>query len=176
MNETSLTTITLADGTMLPGCRPDLLNIGDLFARGWSIFPLKPRSKVPAVKWEPYQHRLATLEELESWFTVPGFNVGICTGSVSKIFVIDVDSPEAQAWADEKFPPCDLRVRTAKGLHFYYPYSGDRPMRNRVKVKVDGRQLDIDIRAQGGYVVGPGSVHESGHLYVREGAGWRWSI
>jgi hypothetical protein len=34
---------------VLPGCRPDLLNIGDLMARGWSIIPLQYRSKVPAV-------------------------------------------------------------------------------------------------------------------------------
>src|SRR5688572_31676984 len=106
----SLTTVTLADGTTLPGCRPDLLNVGDLMARGWSIFPLKPRSKVPAVKWEAYQHRLPTIEELEHWFTAPGFNVAVVTGSISNIFVIDVDSPEAAEWAREHLPPCDLRV------------------------------------------------------------------
>jgi Bifunctional DNA primase/polymerase, N-terminal len=168
-------TITLADGTVLPGCRPDLLNIGDLMGRGWSIIPLKPRSKMPAVKWEPFQHRLATLEELEAWFTEPFYNVGIVTGTISKIFVVDCDSPEALQWTEEKFPPCDLRVRTARGVHKYYPYTGDRPMRNRVKVKFDGRQIDVDFRAEGGYVVGPGSVHENGHIYMRDGAGWRWS-
>ena len=34
-------------------------------------------------------------------------------------------------------------------------------MRNKVRVKFDGRQLDIDFRADGGYVVAPGSVHHS---------------
>ena len=87
--------ITLADGTILPDCRPDLLSIGYLMARGWSIIPLRARSKVPAVKWEPYQRRLATLEELETWFTRPGSNVGIVTGTISGIFVVDCDSPEA---------------------------------------------------------------------------------
>lgn len=168
------TTITLADGTTVTGCRPDLLNIGDLMARGWSIFPLKPRSKVPAVKWETYQHRLATLDELETWFTAPGYNVAVVTGRISVIFVIDCDSPEALEWAREKLPPCDLRVRTAKGLHHVYPYSGERPMRNKCRVRFDGRHLDIDIRADGGYVVGPGSIHPHGHIYMREGAGWSW--
>ena len=56
-------TITLAgDGTLITGCRPDLLNVADLDGRGWSIIPLS-RSKIPAARWEPYQRRLATLDD-----------------------------------------------------------------------------------------------------------------
>ena len=126
MADRDLVTITLADGTVLPGCRPDLFSIADLMARGWSVIPLKPKSKIAAVKWEAYQHRLATLDELEAWFTLPGFNVGIVTGTISKLFVVDAASADAMAWAQEHLPPCELRVRTAKGLHLYYPFSGER--------------------------------------------------
>ena len=140
------TTVTLADNTVLPGCRPDLPSLGDLMARGWSIFPLKPRSKVPAVRsWAKYQHRLATVDELEQWFTTPGFNVAIVTGRLSGIFVIDVDSPDAIEWATQNPPPCELRVRTAKGLHLYYPHSGDFAWRNKVRVRINGRPLDIEF-------------------------------
>jgi hypothetical protein len=165
-----LTTVTLADGTVLPGCRPDLLSIGDLMARGWSIFPLKPRSKVPAVRWEPYQHRLATLEELEQWFTTPGYNIGVATGALSKVFVIDADTPEAVTWAMTNLPPCGLRVRTSKGMHFYYDYPVDRAVRNKARIR-EG----VDVRGEGGFIVAPGSVHPSGHIYTREGNGWVWS-
>ena len=48
-------------------------------------------------------------------------------------------------------------------------------MRNKCRVKYQGETLDIDIRADGGYVVAPGSVHPNGHIYTREGRGWRWS-
>jgi putative DNA primase/helicase len=168
---------TLPDGTSLPGCRPDLLNVGDLWARGWSLIPLKPRDKSPAIpSWTAYQHRPASYDQLETWFAPPrGWNVGVVTGRVSGIFVIDCDSPDALQWAEEHLPPCDLRVRTAKGVHLYLPYSGDRPMRNKVRVRFGGRPLDLDFRAEGGYVVGPGSTHPSGHFYTREGAGWAWS-
>jgi hypothetical protein len=162
----------LPDGTILPGCRRDLLNVGDLWARGWSLIPLKPRSKVPAVKWEAYQRRHATYDELESWFTMPGFNVGIVTGALSGLFVVDADSASALRWVDAHLPPCNLRVRTSKGLHLYFPYTGDRPIKNRVRVKVDGQPLEIDLRGDGGFVVGPGSVHPSGFIYTREGSGW----
>ena len=174
MNEAT-TTITLADGTVLPDCRQDLLNVADLMARGWSIIPLKPRSKVPAVEWKQFQHRLATFEELEAWFATPGYNIGIVTGKPSGIFVIDADSPEAISWALRNLPPCNLRVRTAKGLHLYYPFSGDVRLLNKTRLKVDGRTLELDVRAQGAYIVGPGSIHPSGHIYTREGEGWRWS-
>ena len=167
--------ITLADGTVLPDCRPDLLNIGDLMARNWSIIPLKPRSKVPTVPWHEYQRRLATIDEIEAWFTRPGFNVGVVTGKLSGIYVIDADSPEAIEFVELHLPPCDLRVRTAKGLHLYVPYTFDRPIRNKARLSVGGRTLELDVRGEGGYVVGPGSVHPNGHLYTREGAGWRWS-
>ena len=168
-------TITLADGTLLPGCRPDLLNIGDLLARNWSIFPLKPRSKVPAIRWEECRRRFPTFDEIERWFTRPGFNVGIVTGQLSKIFVIDADSPEAVEWTQRNLPPCDLRVRTAKGLHLYIPYEGKRPIRNKARITVGGKTLELDVRGEGGYVVGPGSIHPNGHVYVREGSGWAWS-
>ena len=171
MNEGQQTvTITLADGTDVPGCRPDLLNIADLQARGWAIIPLLPKSKLPAVRWEEYQRRHPTLDELEQWFTKPGFNVGVVTGKLSGIFVIDADTPEAVTWALANLPPCELRVRTSKGLHLYYEYSGDRPIRNRARIR-EG----VDVRAEGGFVVAPGSVHPNGHVYTREGDGWTWS-
>ncbi|HXG90186.1 MAG TPA: bifunctional DNA primase/polymerase [Vicinamibacterales bacterium] len=164
----------LGDGTVLQGCRADLLNIGDLWARGWSLIPLKYRDKRPALaSWTEFQQRPATYAELEQWFDRPEpLNVGIVTGTVSGIFVIDLDSPDAVIWARGNLPPCDMRVRTAKGLHLYYPYSGDVPVRNKARVVYNGKPLELDVRADGGYVVAPGSVHPSGAVYEREGSGW----
>ncbi len=164
----------MADGYRLPIDRPDLANVGDLWSRGFSIFPLHYRTKRPSLKsWAEFQQRTPTFSELEEWFGPPEpFNVAIATGKVSGIFVIDADSAAALAWAHEHLPPCNMRVRTAKGVHLYFPYSGDRPVRNRVRVKFNGEHLDLDVRGDGGYVVGPGSVHPSGAIYMREGEGW----
>lgn len=165
---------TLPNGTVLPGCRADLLNIGDLWARGWSLIPLRPRDKRPAIKsWTEYQKRPAGYDQIEQWFAGnAGYNVGIVTGSVSEIFVVDCDSPAALTWAADHLPPCEMKVQTAKGLHLYFPFSGDQPMRNKARVTVGGQVLEIDIRATGGYVVGPGSVHPSGCIYLRKGRAW----
>jgi putative DNA primase/helicase len=154
--------------------RPDLASLADLWGRGWSVIPVQYRDKRPAIAtWREYQKRPATFSELQEWFDRPArLNVGVVTGRVSGLFVIDCDSPDAVAWAEATLPPCDVRVRTSKGIHLYYPYSGDRPARNRVRVQVGGREMAIDVRADGGFVVGPGSVHASGAVYTREGGGW----
>lgn len=163
----------LADGTVVPGCRRDLANAGEFLMRGWSVFPLRNRDKRPAIRsWVEYQHRPPTYDELEQWFTGAVRNVAIVTGKVSGLFVVDADSPAALAWAAEHLPPTEMRVRTAKGCHLFYPYSGERPMRNKCRVRYAGETLDLDVRADGGYVVGPGSIHPSGHVYTREGRGW----
>lgn len=149
-------------------------NIGDLWGRGWSVIPLKWRDKRPALRsWADFQKRPATYAELEQWFDRPErFNVGIVTGRVSGIFVIDLDSPAAITWGQHHLPRCEMRVRTAKGQHWYYPYTGDRPIRNKVRTTHEGQVLELDVRADGGYVVGPGSIHPSGVVYTREGTGW----
>ena len=163
----------LPDGTVVPGLRADWLNIGDLLARNWSVIPLRPRGKKPAVEWAAYQHRMPTSDELASWFDRPEpRNVGIVTGKVSGLFVLDLDSAEAIDWGREHLPPCEMRFRTCKGVHLYYPYSGDIKIRNKARVVWKGRALAIDVRGAGGYVVAPGSVHPSGFVYSREGSGW----
>lgn len=165
---------TMADGYELPIDRPDLANIGDLWGRGWSVIPLEYGGKKPAItSWLEYQKRPATYAELEPWFGARRRNVGVVTGHVSGIFVLDADTPEAIVWAHENLPISDMRVRTANGVHLYYPMSADSTMKNKTRIKVGaGGRIGLDVRAEGGYVVGPGSLHPSGVIYTREGGGW----
>lgn len=152
-----------------------LANIGDLWGRGWSVIPLEPRGKRPVLaSWLEYQTRPATFAELENWFGgTQRFNIGIVTGHVSGIFVLDADTPEALDWTRDHMPVTEMRVRTARGVHLYYPLSVDARIRNKTKIRVGrGGRIGLDVRADAGYCVGPGSTHPSGVLYRREGAGW----
>jgi len=73
-----------------------------LHERGLSVFPLKPRAKKPAIKsWKPFQERLATADELFDWFDGDN-NIGVVTGKISGIAVIDCDSEEAAQMVAEK--------------------------------------------------------------------------
>ena len=60
--------------------------------RGWSAIPIEPRGKRPLVAWLEFQDRAATPAEVEEWFARwPEANVGIVTGHVSGLVVLDVD-------------------------------------------------------------------------------------
>ena len=101
---------------------------------------------------------------MESWFSQwPDANIGIVTGQISGIVVFDLDSDHAVQYADDEggFPDTP-KVKTGKGYHCYMRYP-DFEVRNDVR-----KELDIDIRADGGYVVAPPSVHGSGRKYEWE--------
>ncbi|MEU4405036.1 bifunctional DNA primase/polymerase [Streptosporangium sp. NPDC023963] len=54
-------------------------------------------------------------------------------------------------------------VATAKGRHFYYWQPEGEQLGNSPGAL---KGLGIDIRGKGGYVIGPGSVHETGVIYT----------
>jgi len=129
---------------------------------GLSVIPVARANKTPLVKWSEYQKRLPTTEEVCSWWRrFPDACVGIVTGRVSKIVVVDFDSEEAIKFAQEKGILNTPLVKTARGIHAYYLYPEGKTVNNSVKIL----DMKIDIRADGGYVVAPPSVHPSGHIY-----------
>jgi hypothetical protein len=135
----------------------------EYFERGWSLIPLL--GKTPALlSWKEFQHRSSTAKEIEEWFggTAPRhINIGIVTGEVSGLVVIDCDSIEASAHWLTSFPSTPLVVETGGcGKHLYYRMP-DSVVGNRIGI--DGRK--IDVRGEGGYVVAPPSRHPNGNLY-----------
>lgn len=122
------------------------------------------KCKTPLVGWKEYQKRLPTEEEVAAWFEKwPDANIGIITGKVSGIVVFDLDSDHAVEYAENEggFPET-AKVKTGKGYHVYAKHPGFE-IRNDVK-----KELDLDIRADGGYVVAPPSFHGSGRQYEWE--------
>ena len=76
-----------------------MLNEALKYARlGFSIIPLAERSKTPLIEWGPYQRRRASEAEVREWFKQwPTANVGIVTGGISGVIVVDLDGPEGIA-------------------------------------------------------------------------------
>lgn len=138
----------------------------ELWRNGFSVIPAHPGSKRPLVPWIEYQSRRPTKEEIYRWWQqYPNANIGIVTGKISGVVVIDLDldkgGNESGARIYEQ-APTDLIVKTGRGgYHLYYHYPEDVDhIPNRV-----GLLPGVDIRADGGYVVVPPSVHSSGRLY-----------
>ena len=138
------------------------------FARGWSVIPVEPRGKRPRVPWTAFQHRLPSQAEVDEWFRRwPDANVGIVTGAVSGLVVIDVDprhGGEASLQELERsHGPLPRTVEAATGgggRHLYFAHPGGT-VANRV-----GLAPGIDLRGDGGCVVAPPSVHSSGRRYA----------
>jgi hypothetical protein len=142
-------------------------NIYDAFtqaiAQGWSVIPVIGKNQIP-LKWKKYQTIRATRDVAWSWIGQwPSCNLGIVTGQVSDLVVLDVDGPEGQATlAQFDALPKTVTALTGKGMHFYFRHPGVS-IRNQQSFR--GDLEGMDIRGDGGYVVGPGSVHESGAIY-----------
>lgn len=121
-----------------------------------SIVPIG-REKKPAIKWKQYQE-----SPLAEW-SFSGMNMAIITGRVSNIVVVDCDSYEGYvAWLKGR-TPTPLRVRSKRGMHFYYRYpKGVERVRNAAGLSIGDAQYDI--RGDGGYVLAPPSLL-GGHQY-----------
>jgi len=135
---------------------------------GWSTVPLAAGSKQPLVPWQELQQRRALPDEIHGWFRRwPDANLGVVTGAISNIVVIDIDPRHGgqaalQLLEDDTGPiPSTLEAATGGGgRHLYFAHPG-RPVRNRA-----GLRPGIDLRGDGGLVVVPPSLHPSGRRYA----------
>lgn len=138
----------------------------DWILSGQSVIPIKYRDKRPEIAtWEPYKSQLPSPKEIIHWFPDKRHNLAIITG-VRGLAVIDFDSMDRfiywQLWATKRGYPADYvagvtyKVQTARGMHVYIRLPHDE--RNR---SLEG----IDVKAKGGYVLAPPSIHPSGVPY-----------
>lgn len=149
---------------------------------GWSVIPVhRPLvgggcacgkaqcdapGKHPAISWKRYQTETPRLEEVQQWFAHHPCNLGVVTGPVSGLLVVDADgaqgeaTPAALARAGYPLPEGGPRVRTGGGgQHIYLRYP-NRRVQGTVRL-LPG----VDLRSDGNFVVVPPSLHASGRLY-----------
>ena len=81
---------------------------------GVSIFPVK--DKKPRLSWKDYQERLPNRGEFQQWFRdFPETDFAMVTGH--GFAVVDIDNPEAKAFAEENLPATPLKQKTPRGEH-----------------------------------------------------------
>ena len=150
-----------------------------LIVAGVNVIPIRPRDKRPAVAtWKPYQDapmiESFSADQLDRyvlswWGGKRPHGLAALTGAYADLVVVDVDSPAAReavvAMCGEW--PRTTEVSTAKGSHLWFAHPGNR-VPNRVRVA----DVPLDVRADGGYVLVPPSIHPSGVRYRWER--WLW--
>lgn len=131
--------------------------------QGISIVPIPHKEKSPSIPWKEYQSRIATEEEVKSWFQDKQQNVGIVTGSLSGITVVDVDVDKGGNESIVKLGiSSPITALSSRGYHLYYKYCPDT---DKIKTVV-GVFPGVDIRSEGGLIVAPPSIHSSGKRYI----------
>ena len=152
-----------------------LLNAALKYAKeyGWAVFPVSSKNKKPLT---PHGCKDAkkTPGPIRAWWKrYPDASIGIATGSVSNLIVIDEDVDEDKGldgihemriWERENGSlPETISVITGRGgSHRYYKYKGS-DQKNRAGI-IEG----VDVRGEGGYVIAPPSIHPNGTLYEWE--------
>ena len=134
-------------------------------AHGWAVLPIAPAGKRP-LNFGGCRAAGTAPAVIDGWWARwPAANVGIATGAVSGIAVLDVDGELgrrslAELETRHGVLPGTISSVTARGVHIFYAH-------------VDGLGIGagrygpgLDHRGDGGYVVVPPSVHPSGHVYT----------
>lgn len=144
----------------------------DYHNSGLTIFPLKKGGKNPGtdfgIRWQQdwVQKGKPTYPELATTFESGTYGLWLATGQISKRVVLDLDSPQAEAYWRERIGEAtfnrSLKVSTGRGrhLHFFIRPDDDRPWPGH-----SDEQIGFDFRGDGGGVVMPPSVHKSGRVY-----------
>lgn len=120
--------------------------------------------------WKEFQQREPTLAEYKYWFHVGDTqhpNYCVITGRRSGVVVLDMDNADARTWVDSHCPKPVLSVHRAPD-HWHYYYRYPQGIEWTIGNKA-GLVKGLDIRADGGLVVGPLSIHHKNPdgTYVR---------
>lgn len=137
-------------------------------ALGLSVIPLRPKGKEPLIPWMEFQTRIATEEEVRSWFTkTPDANIGIVTGTISGVVVVDLDGPEGLASSHRLKLWSPIISLTGNGQQLFYRHPGQGgKVCNSVKKAAPG----VDVRGDAGYVCAVPSIHPNGKMYAWKGS------
>lgn len=137
---------------------------------GFPVFPTDPATKRPFIKDWPNQATREPEAIHAFWTQFPQAMAGVVTGHASGFFVLDIDvEGREDAFAKlEDFEqtmgklPKTMMVKTPSGgLHIYFVMPQGIDVRNSAGKLGDG----FDIRANGGYVIFPGSIRADGKAY-----------
>jgi len=134
---------------------------------GWSIFPVKPRSKLPATKHGLNDATRDTDRIATFWRQYPDYNIGVRCGIPSNLVVLDVDGDEGTASLrvlERQYGPLPRTasfVTPSGGQHYYFRHPPTGELRNSTGYPGPG----LDTRANGGYVLITPSIAASGRMY-----------
>jgi hypothetical protein len=147
----------------------DVLNQALAYLKlGWSIAPIRRDGRDPATEWKypdswiQYQRTRATPDDVRRWEKAGDLqNLAIITGAASGLVVVDIDP--RKGGTTEGLPPTGCIAKTGGG-GYHYIYAYPTHLRRRIKNQANDSSADPqrrgrDVRADGGLIVAPPSIH-----------------
>jgi hypothetical protein len=129
---------------------------------GYSVFPCA--QKKPLTGEGGYKNATCDAATILKWWTKwPDAQVGLPTGAVNDVFVVDLDGPRGCAAVEEMGLPETLTIETRPGRFQLWFRQAEG-----IKTKCTASALapELDTRGDGGYVIAPPSIHhETGKPY-----------
>lgn len=134
--------------------------------RGWRVFPVVPRRKAPPMTEKGCHDGTTDIPTILRWWSDnPDANIGIATGTQSKLVVVDLDvykvKDAALAFEKDHHAPKTYTVATPRGGRHLYFELGSR-QQARCTAEVSG----VCVKANGGYVIAPPSSTTDGQYSV----------
>lgn len=139
-------------------------------AAGLTPIPIQARTKKPALRsWKRYQAEQPSQRDIDNWFENAERGVGIVCGRVSGcLVVLDWDAlDDYQQWAADHPDLSAIAPTVATprpGCHVF--------LRTREPIRSCKPAAGLDVKAEGGYVIAPPSIHPSGERYRMVSGSW----
>ena len=167
MTATDLICSTASDGDELDELTQNYRAALRWRKRGYNVVPRAASDrKHPAIKWKEYQDRAVTKDEILNWYAKFAGGLGFITGAISGVIVIESDGLAGETVLDHfehvHGPlPKTLTIQSGskRGFHRHFRHPG-----SMIKTTAN-TNIQIDIRADGGFCVLPPSRHKCGGLY-----------
>jgi hypothetical protein len=131
---------------------------------GHSVFPCK--NKKPLVEGGGgFKGATRDLKQIRDWWTKwPDAQIGVPTGQMNRLVVVDIDGEQGAAWLKTKLFPATRVVESRPGRRQYW---FQLPEGRVVKCSVEQLAPQVDVRGEGGYVIAPPSIHHLTHKPYR---------
>lgn len=133
----------------------------------WPVFPVNIEKR--PLTTHGFKDATTDQKQIKSWYELnPSAGVAVATGKVSGLTVLDIDSkPDASEILSDletefgSLPITAHAITGGGGYHFFFKYEDGA-------TSCVGVRTGVDIRADGGYIVLPPSLHCSGRTYSWE--------
>lgn len=90
-------------------------------------------------------------------------NTGLLCGEINGFFVLDIEKDGIPDWLELIKNKPEIQTPTVEtgngGYHLYFKYDPD--IKNKIKLKINGKKVDMDVLTTGKQVVAPPSVISS---------------